>query len=92
MATNYKYIQTITSDYWKVSQKVIPKEKHMISKSELIQLKDTITNVRTSSLPVKTLFSKAKNKKKVLFKKQKILEISIKLFMLKKNNQISIFD
>ena len=84
-----KYIKSIVSDFWKAYQKLIPKEKHIASKSQTYTVEGYNSNMRTSSLPVKALSSKAKKKNKVLSKK--MLEISIKLFMLKRNNQLSRF-
>ena len=66
-----KYIKVIASDYWKAYQKVIPKEKHMLSKSE------TYTVQGYNSL-LRHYLARLKRKTKCYSKSKKMLEISIK--------------
>ena len=80
-----KYIAVVTSDYWKAYQKVIPTEKQMVSKAE------TYTVEGYNSI-LRHYLARFRRKGKSYSKSKKMLEISIKWLMLKRNNQLNIFD
>lgn len=72
------------TDYWKPYSEFIPKDKHIKSKSE------TFTVEGYNSL-FRHYLARLRRKTKCYSKSIKMLEISIKLLMLKRNNQLSIF-
>ena len=80
-----KHIALIASDYWKAYQKVIPKEKHIQSKAEI----DTVEGYNSL---LRHYLARLRRKTKCYSKSKKMLEISIKLLILKRNNQLNILN
>ncbi len=73
------------TDYWKAYQSLIPEEKHVKSKAE------TFTVEGYNSL-FRHFLARMRRKSKCYSKCVKMLEYSIKLLMLKWNNELSILD
>ena len=75
----------IASDYWKSYEQIVPKEKHIQSKSE------TFTVEGYNSL-FRHFLARMRRKSKCYSKCIKMLKLSILLLMAYRNNKISIID
>ena len=73
------------TDYWKAYQEFLPEEKHIQSKAE------TFTVEGYNSL-FRHFLARLRRKTKCYTKSLKMLIISVKLLMLKRNNQLSILN
>jgi insertion element IS1 protein InsB len=73
------------TDYWKPYENFISKEKHIQSKAE------TYTVEGYNSL-FRHFLARLRRKTKCYSKSIKMLAISVKLLMLKRNNQLSILN
>ncbi len=70
------------TDYWKAYQEFLPEEKHIQSKAE------TFTVEGYNSL-FRHFLARLRRKTKCYTKSLEMLIISVKLLMLKRNNQLS---
>ena len=75
----------IASDHWKPYEEIVPKEKHIQSKSE------TFTVEGYNSL-FRHFLARMRRKSKCYSKCIKMLQLSILLLMHYRNNKISIID
>lgn len=73
------------TDYWKAYQEFLPEEKHIQSKAE------TFTVEGYNSL-FRHFLARLRRKIKCYTKSLEMLIISVKLLMLKRNNQLSILN
>jgi insertion element IS1 protein InsB len=73
------------TDYWKAYQEFLPEEKHIQSKAE------TFTVEGYNSL-FRHFLARLRRKTKCYTKSLEMLIISVKLLMLKRNNQLSILN
>ena len=73
------------TDYWKAYQEFLPEEKHIQSKAE------TFTVEGYTSL-FRHFLARLRRKTKCYTKSLEMLIISVKLLMLKRNNQLSILN
>ena len=80
-----KTINYFMTDHWKSYESFIPQEKHIQTKAE------TFTVEGYNSL-FRHFLARMRRKSKCYSKCIKMLEYSIKLLMLKWNNQLSILD
>lgn len=78
-------MNAISSDYWKAYQEIVPKEKHIQSKSE------TFTVEGYNSL-FRHFLARMRRKSKCYSKSIKMLKLSILLLMSHRNNKLSILD
>ncbi|MCK5368078.1 MAG: IS1 family transposase, partial [Cyclobacteriaceae bacterium] len=78
-----KEIGKFMTDYWKAYQEFLPEEKHIQSKAE------TFTVEGYNSL-FRHFLARLRRKTKCYTKSLEMLIISVKLLMLKRNNQLSI--
>ena len=78
-------MNTITSDYWKPYESIIPHEKHIQSKAE------TFTVEGCNSL-FRHFLARMRRESKCYSKSVKMLELSILLLMHYRNNSLSILD
>ncbi|HLW42439.1 MAG TPA: IS1 family transposase, partial [Flavobacterium sp.] len=78
-------MNTIASDYWKAYQEVVPREKHIQSKSE------TFTIEGYNSL-FRHFLARMRRKTKCYSKSIKMLGLSILLLMSYRNNKLPIFN
>ena len=82
---NTRVVSTIATDYWRAYEKFIPAKIHIRSKAE------TYTIEGYNSL-FRHFLARMRIKSKCYSKSVKMLEISIKLLMLKWNGELSILD
>ena len=78
-------MNTITSDYWKAYETIVPKEKHIQSKAE------TFTVEGYNSL-FRHFLARMRRKSKCYSKKVEMLKLSILLLMHHRNNTLYIFN
>lgn len=78
-------MNAIASDYWKAYKEIIPKEKHIQSKSE------TFTVEGYNSL-FRHFLARMRRKSKCYSKSIKMLGLSILLLMSHRNKELSIFN
>ena len=78
-----KQIGNIMTDYWKAYAEFLPAEKHIQSK------KETFTVEGYNSL-FRHFLARLRRRTKCYTKSKEVLEYSLKLLMLKRNNQLSI--
>ena len=76
---------TITSDYWKAYENIVPKEKHIQSKSE------TFTVEGYNSL-FRHFLARMRRKSKCYSKRIEMLRLSVLLLMHYRNNSLSILN
>ena len=78
-----KEISQVMTDYWKVYPRVLPEQKHVQSKAE------TFTVEGYNSL-FRHFLARLRRKTKCYTKSLEMLMVSVKLLMLKRNNQLTI--
>ena len=76
---------TITSDYWKPYESIVPKEKHIQSKAE------TFTVEGYNSL-FKHFLARMRRKSKCYSKKTEMLKLSVLLLMHHRNDSLCILN
>jgi len=84
LISNKEYDRIMT-DYWKPYENFIPKDKHVQSKAE------TYTIEGYNSL-FRHFLARLRRKTKCYSKSLTMLTMSVKMLMLKRNNQIAILD
>ena len=85
MLIEKKDFDKVMTDFWKPYEDFVPNEKHIQSKAE------TYTVEGYNSL-FRHFLARLRRKSKCYTKSLKMLAISVKLLMLKKNNQLSILN
>ncbi len=78
-------MNTITSDYWKAYEAIVPQNKHIQSKAE------TFTVEGYNSL-FRHFLARMRRKSKCYSKSKNMLELSMLLLMHKRNNTLSILN
>jgi len=76
---------SVMTDYWKPYEEFVPKAQHIQSKAE------TYTVEGYNSL-FRHFLARMRRKSKCYSKSKEMLEISVKLLMAKRNNQLSIIN